>query len=217
MSFQLTHKLPAKCLVAVSGGIDSMVALHWLSQVKERVQGVVHMNHNTGIFAEHAQVLVEEISSQMGLPCHIRKLDRTPEEGHSPENWWREQRYRWFSEISATNENLPIVVAHNMDDCLEEYIMCTMVRGFQGTIPYAHGDCVRPFRLWKRRDIHDYAIKEGILWTEDPANRDTHKYKRAYIRHVMVPWTLELNPGIYKIVERVVREQDERAEETIVP
>ncbi len=54
-----------------------------------------------------------------------------------------------------------------MDDSLEEYIMCTMVRGFSGTIPYAHGNfCIRPFRLWKRRDIEIYAQSGFVDFSE---------------------------------------------------
>jgi tRNA(Ile)-lysidine synthetase-like protein len=185
-----------------------MAAWHWLSRVEDRVRGVVHMNHNTGSFADRAQGRVEETSKMLGVPCFTRKLDRTVEQGRSPEDWWREQRYRWFEEVSATNENLPIVVAHTLDDCAEEYVMCVMVRGFSGTIPYKRGPCVRPFRLWKKCDIREYASNANLAWDEDPANDQVLKYKRAKIRHDILPAVRVLNPGIYKFIERAVREQD---------
>lgn len=212
MKFRLTHELPKKCLVAVSGGVDSVSALHWLNRKSDRVEGVIHVNHNTGAFAESAQKTVEHLCEKLRLPLHLRKLDRRPEEGHSPENWWREQRYRFFKEVSAVNGNLSVVVAHNMDDCLEEYLMCTLVRGFVGTIPYAHGPCIRPFRLWKRESIESFARKENLCWNEDPSNLYTHKYKRAYIRYKMSPLAKELNPGIYNLVERAISDQDKRDE-----
>ena len=213
MSFKLTHKLPEQCLIAVSGGVDSMVALQWLNRTAGRVQGVIHMNHNTGRYADEAQQTVERRCDKLSLPIYTRKLTRKPEKGHSPENWWREQRYRWFTEASALNGALPVVVAHNMDDCLEEYIMCTMVRGFVGTIPYAHGPCIRPFRQWKRADIESFARQEKFRWNEDPSNLYTDKYKRAYIRYKMVPLAKELNPGIYNLVEKAIRTQDQRDEQ----
>lgn len=208
MNFKLTHPLPEKCLVAVSGGVDSLAALHWLSQVEDRVQGIVHVHHNTGAFADESQELVLEKAKSLKVGIFIRQFEREPEPGHSPENWWREQRYRFFHEISAVQGNLPVVIAHNLDDCLEEYIMCTMVRGFSGTIPYRHGPCIRPFRLWKRADIQDYAQKNKILWVEDPTNLDHTRFTRAKIRKLVAPRVRYLNPGVYNIVERVIREQD---------
>jgi len=212
MSFKLTHALPEKCLVAVSGGIDSSAALHWLNKKEGRVQGVVHMYHNTGAWSKVAEVHTRQVCKRLDIPFHVRRLRREPTQGESKENWWREQRYRWFKEVSAVNDNLPVVVAHNMNDCLEEYLMCTMVRGFSGTIPYAHDPCIRPFRMWKREEIHEYAKREDLWWVDDPTNEDTHKYKRAFIRQNVVPGILELNPGVWKIPERVIKLQDERDE-----
>lgn len=207
---RLTHPLDRECLVAVSGGLDSMVALHWLSQIKGRARGIVHVNHGTGKFADEAEALVRDKAQEVGLDLFLRRLTRVPEPGKSLENHWREQRYRFFLETSATQSNLPVVVAHQLDDCLEEYIMCTMIRGYFGTIPYRHGPCVRPFRLWRREDILIYARQNDLLWVEDPSNLDHTKFTRAKIRWRVVPRIRKLNPGVYKIVEKAIREQDSR-------
>lgn len=209
MNFQLTHSLPRRCLVAVSGGVDSVSALHWLSQLEGRVAGVIHVNHNTGEFSREAEGFVRKLASEMKVDFFCRVLLRKALPGESLENHWREQRYRFFREISATENNLPVVVAHNMNDCLEEYVMCTMVRGFPGTIPYSHGPCIRPFRRWKREDIEDYAARNSLEFLTDPSNSDT-RFKRNLIRSNLVPHLKELNPGIYKLVDRVISEQDER-------
>ena len=87
--------------------------------------------------------------------------------------------------------------------------MCSMVRGYLGTIPYSNGNCVRPFRLWKRKDIKEYMLNSGVFWCEDNSNIDM-KFKRNYIRHKIVPYIREINPGIYKLVERAIKEQDKR-------
>lgn len=208
MGFQLTHPLPKSCLVAVSGGVDSVAALHWLHQVRGRVKGLVHLNHNTGAFAEEAENLVVGLSQDYGLDLHYYRIPRSQKPVGSLENFWRGQRYRFFCEVSRRNHDIPIVLAHNLDDCLEEYIMCTMVRGFVGTIPYSHGPCIRPFRCWKREDILEYARRNGLDWREDPANQKSDLFKRAHIRKNLIPQLRKLNPGIYKIAERAVREQD---------
>lgn len=209
MSFKLTHNLPNRCLVAVSGGVDSASALHWLSQVKDRVAGVIHIHHNTGEFADKAQELVEQTVKEHpeNISLHVYRINRDPEEGSSLENFWRQQRYRFFQAASIANNNLPVVLAHNLDDCLEEYIMCTMIRGFAGTIPYQHRSCIRPFRRWKKKDICRYADRNDIKFLTDPSNSDT-RYKRNFVRLNIVDKIRTLNPGIYNIVEKAIQDQD---------
>lgn len=208
MNFQLTHPLPERCMVAVSGGVDSMSVLHFLSQIEGRVDSVVHVNHSSGDFAERAEKLVRDYCLRNRIDLRLCKIVDEIPEGASRENHWREQRFRHFFQESAINGNLPIILAHNLDDCLEELVMNSMVRGFYATIPYQHGPCIRPFRLWRRQDIEGYARKNEIPWIEDPSNDDYTKFTRAKIRSHVVPRIRWLNPGIYRIVEKLVREQD---------
>lgn len=209
MNFRLTHPLPKRCIVAVSGGVDSLSALHFLSQVEGRVDRVIHINHASGSFAQEAESLVREVCGQKRINLTVREIEVHMGEGESRENFWRIQRYRFFWDEWA-KFNLPIVLAHNMNDCLEEYVICTMIRGYMGTIPYQHGCCIRPFRLWKRQDIESYAGKNDIRWLQDPSNDDDVKFLRAKVRRRLVPRLRNLNPGIYNIVEKVIREQDKR-------
>jgi tRNA(Ile)-lysidine synthase len=213
MNFKLTHPLPSRCLVAVSGGVDSMAALHFLNRNPERVVSAIHINHGTGDFASISEDRVVEFCKELDVPLRIIPISPDPpDKGESKEAYWREQRYLFFNNEATVvhPEGLPVVVAHNMDDCFEEYIMCTMKRGFSGTIPYQHGASIRPFRLWKRNDIEDYARRHKIHWVEDPTNRDYTKFTRARIRMHIVPRIRNFNPGIYRVVEKVIREQDER-------
>jgi tRNA(Ile)-lysidine synthase len=209
MSFKLLHPLPSSVVVAVSGGMDSMSALHFLMQHPERVSHAIHIHHNTGAFADDAQRLVQGYCAKHGINLTIRRVVKEAEEGASKEEHWRDQRYRFFWDEHALH-NLPIVLAHNMDDCLENYIVSTMIDGHLGTIPYRHDPCIRPFRLWKRRDIREYAQRNHLPWIEDPSNREYTKYRRAKIRMHIIPRIKNLNPGIYKVVEKMIRVQDER-------
>lgn len=211
MLFKLTHPLPERCLVAVSGGADSVAALHWLLQSPGKVAKAIHVNHLSGDFAKLSQEHVEKLCDDLGVELEIRTIDSVATEpGRSREEHWREQRYRKFWEASAMNENLPVVLAHTFDDCLEEYITCTMVRGYMGTIPYEHAPCVRPFRLWKRFDIEEYCKRHSLPWVNDPTNTDYSQYLRAKVRKLVVPRIKYLNPGVYNIVEKVIHEQDNR-------
>lgn len=200
--FNFTHPLPQKYWVACSGGIDSMSALHFLRKpLKNGLMGVVHINHGTA-HAPEAERFVRSYCKMTKLPVMMYRVPGSPPKGESKECWWRDQRYGCFNAVPG---DAPIILAHNFDDCLEEYLMCVMVRGYQGTIPYSHGRCVRPFRLWKKENIRAYAERESVLFTEDPSNADT-KFKRNYIRKHIVPHALKINPGLYKIVKRVIDE-----------
>lgn len=208
---RLTHPLPHKYWIAVSGGVDSMSVLHWLNvdkpDRKDALLGVLHINHNTGDFADNAEKMVRAFCKRNGFRCTVSLVTGEPPPGQSREEWWRNERYDYFDNRVVGDD--PIILGHHFDDCLEEYIMCTMVRGFQGTIPYSHGRCIRPFRLWKRKDICDYARKNAVSYVNDPSNLNT-AFKRNYIRSNIVPSVLSINPGVYNIVEKMIRKQDER-------
>ena len=195
--FKLTHKLPRHCWVAVSGGVDSMAALEWLNK-SDRVLGILHVNHNTGAFSNKAHEFVKEYARARNIEFRCLELDSEPPKGESKEAWWRDKRYEFFHSFKES-----VVLGHNFDDCLEEYVMCTMVRGFSGTIGYNNGNCIRPFRLWKRDCIEDYAARKDVKWIEDPSNVEV-RFKRNYIRHEIIPKLKELNPGVYNIVRKLV-------------
>ncbi|MHA2280024.1 MAG: tRNA lysidine(34) synthetase TilS [Promethearchaeota archaeon] len=202
--FKLTHPLPAKYWVAVSGGVDSMSALHWLTKPSRGgLLGIIHIDHGTE-HAKDARWLVEGLlRDKQGINCLTFEIEGKPPQGESKEAWWRDRRYDIFQNQVPGYEE--IILAHHFDDCLEEYIMNTMVRGYPDTIGYSHGRCIRPFRLWKKKDIISYAVRNKVFFVADPSNDDT-SFKRNHIRHNIVPEILKLNPGVYNIVERCIEE-----------
>jgi len=205
--FKLTHQLPKKYWIACSGGVDSVAVLEFLAKPsrQDSLLGVVHINHGTD-YANSAQNLVNSICKERyNIKVLNFYVDGKPSKGSSAEDWWRKQRYSLFNKVSG---NEPIVLAHHMDDCLEEYLMCVLIRGHNGTIPYQNGRCIRPFRMWKKEHILKFAKNNDLLWIDDPSNNNT-KYKRNYIRKELVPQALKLNPGLYNLVERAIKRQDE--------
>jgi len=196
--FKLTHPLPNRCWVAVSGGIDSVVALHWLAQVPDRVLGIFHVNHNTGLYADTAEENVKILAGKYDVKYIGYRITGKPPTGESKEAWWREKRYEFFHKTTD-----PVVIAHHLDDCVEEYLMNTIVRGRIGTIPYSNKNCIRPFRGWKRKDISHYFAKNNLKALLDPSNEDI-SFKRNYIRHELMRHILYLNPGIYKTVRKLL-------------
>lgn len=210
--FKLTHPLPNKYWVAISGGIDSAAVFHWLNKPsnKDRLLGAVYVNHGTEYGSGVEWLLDEYYEKKLGINVVRFKITDPIPDGESKEKFWRDQRLAFFDKVPG---NDPIILAHNLDDCLEEMVMCSFVRGYEATIPYSNGRCIRPFRLWSKKDIRSYAARQSppFPWLEDPSNMDT-KYRRNFIRHNIVPQIKKLNPGVYKVVERLVRHQDEEIE-----
>ena len=201
--FNLTDPLPNKYYVACSGGVDSMAALHFLRKPSRNgLLGVVHIDHGTDHGAE-ARKFIESFCERENINCLVYKVDGFPPEGESKERWWREERYKYFYNVPGSES---IILAHQLDDCVEEYLMCVLVRGFRSTIPYQHARCIRPFRLWRKKEILAYAERHNIEHIEDPSNQDT-KFKRNMIRKKIMPHALELNPGLYNIVQRLIEDE----------
>lgn len=205
---QLTHDLPEnnKYFVACSGGVDSMAILHWMAQGGRMPYGIIHVHHNTGAYADQA---LEFITTQYQKYCFdlfVKKVTGTPPDGESKEAYWREQRYALFQEVlDETNKDYPIVLAHNLDDCVEQYIMKTTLRpGKDLIIPYnGPSNTIRPFRTWRKDKIIDYAKRNNIEWLDDPSNKDI-KFLRNWVRAVLLPIIRSRNPGIYRQVKSLV-------------
>ena len=210
MLFQLTHPLPDKCYVAVSGGADSMAALHFLLSGtyrarSNRVVGIIHVNHGTGFYADEAQRLVIEVGESYGFSfSDVGEKIGPPPKGRSKEDYWREERYKVF----ARYNDYPIVTAHHLDDCVEQYIINKMVLFNNNTVIPYFGPCgvVRPFRTWSKESILDYCKKNSIRYLDDPSNMDT-KFLRNNIRHNVIPTLLKMNPGLKNQVRKLIVEE----------
>lgn len=210
MLFQLTHPLPYRCYVAVSGGADSMAALHFLLNStwkghSRRVVGIIHVNHGTGFYADEAQRLVKEFgASHPFLLTGISEKIGPPPEGRSKEDYWREERYKVFSQYN----DYPIVTAHHLDDCVEQYIINKMVLFNNRNVISYYGPCgvVRPFRTWTKESILEYCEKHKIEYLDDPSNEDT-RFLRNNIRHNVIPTLLKMNPGLKNQVRKLIVEE----------
>ena len=106
---------------------------------------------------------------------------------------------------------MPIVLAHNLDDCVEQYVINTVVRPSKTvTIRYnGPSNTIRPFRTWKKSDIIDYAKRNNLTYIEDPSNSDD-SLTRNYVRHQIIPLILNVNPGLYtQVKEKVLLDKAE--------
>lgn len=163
-----------KYVVAVSGGVDSMVLLDMMIRAGERDLIVAHFDHGIRADSFEDAELVKNAAQGYGVPFAMRreKLGRGASEAHA-----RERRYRFLRGL-ATKHNARIVTAHHLDDLVETVaINMTRGTGWRG-LAVLDSDCLRPLLDMDKQTLIAYAKRYGIAWREDSTNQSD-----AYLRN----------------------------------
>lgn len=176
---------PGIYVVAVSGGVDSVVLLDLLSQEPDMKLTVAHFDHGIRDDSAEDRRFVQDLTQRYGLPFVY-------DEGHlgpdASEARAREARYKFLRQVRQASSARALVTAHHQDDLVETAIL-NMLRGTgrRGlTSLQSRGDILRPLLNVPKSDIRAYAQANGLKWREDPSNQDT-KYQRNYVRQEIMP------------------------------
>jgi len=180
-------------VVAVSGGVDSMVLLELLRRNRSLGLIVAHCNHTLrGGESDADQSFVEEYARACGLPCEVCRAEtagQAQSRGIGIQEAAREIRYQFLHEVCSRRGARAIVTAHHADDNAETILMHlfrgTGVRGMAG-IPLKAGGLVRPLLFARRQEIEEFARAERIAFRTDSSN-DKDAYQRNAIRHHLMP------------------------------
>jgi len=189
--------IPKKVAVAVSGGSDSMAVLDFLSR-SDRDLLVLHFNHGTA-FAPKAESFVKNYCEHRGIPLEIGKVTRERASDESKEEYWRNERYAFFSNFLDRK----IITCHHLDDAVETWLF-TSIHGNPMLIPYSRDNFVRPFLTTSKSALNDWCNRKEVPFLEDPSNTDV-AYMRNLIRHKLMENVLMINPGIHKVVKKKVK------------
>jgi tRNA(Ile)-lysidine synthase len=188
-------------LIAISGGIDSVVLTHLLHKLKFTVS-LAHCNFMLrGKESNEDEEFVKELGEKLKIQTHTIKFETeayAEENGISTQMAARDLRYSWFQKIAQENNIDYIITGHQKDDVLETFfINLTRGTGLDGLtgIPEIQGNIVRPFMIFSRNEILVHAAKKKILWREDRTNSSI-RYVRNKIRHKIIPVLKELNPNL---------------------
>jgi tRNA(Ile)-lysidine synthetase-like protein len=195
---QVLKTLPSHIGVAVSGGLDSLVALHWLNQRRDVV--AVHYIHDSE-FADTEHEFVQNFCSEFNIVLITAKQTPTSQAGLSREEYWRNGRYEFFRGIP-----MPVCTGHNLDDAVEWYLF-TSLHGQGHYMEYSHANVVRPFLTTKKSEFRAHADKYVLKWLEDESNSDVDFAVRNRIRHDILPLALQVNPGLFNMVKRRIAER----------
>ncbi len=172
-------------VVAVSGGVDSVVLLDLLRKHPGVKMVVAHFDH--GIRSDSAvdRKLVQELARSHGLPFVHENGNLGPD---TSEAVARKARYKFLHKVKLATGAQAIVTAHHEDDMLETAII-NLLRGSgrKGlTSLQSNGQLLRPLLEYTKEHIRDYAKLHALQWREDPSNNDI-RYTRNYVRHKLLP------------------------------
>ena len=186
-----------KLILAVSGGVDSIVLL---AMYKQADIVVAHIDHGTRKSSAEDANFVRQKCQELGVKFYETKLELG--EGVS-EELARKKRYEFLKTIQD-KEGGTLCTAHHLDDVLES-IAINLIRGtgWRGLTPFYGDELVRPFiitKMWKR-DVLKFAGEQNICFRQDPTNYEAD-YLRNRVREKMAELDVTTRVDIINLFEK---------------
>ncbi len=191
---RIIGKIPHSVTVACSGGVDSMVFVHFLLNGKRKVN-LAYFNHDTQ-HSHKAQKFVENYANHNKLNLFIGRVQGRKGK-RSLEEFWRDERYDFLQRVGSDYT----ITCHHLDDCVETWLMSSF-HGQSKLIPYQRNKNIfRPFLMTSKNSIKQYCQNKKVDWVEDPSNQKTN-FMRNHVRHNVMPQVLKVNPGIRNTIRK---------------
>lgn len=180
-------------VLALSGGLDSVVLFHLLLSLRESLGFnfyALHVHHGLSPWADRWETFCAGLCSEYGVPFEARRVTVPRRAGESLEAAAREARYQVFSSSSAD----VLLLAQHLDDQAETFLL-QLLRGAGakglGAMPEERpaGEgktLLRPLLAVPRETLKEYAVARALAWEEDESNTDIG-FDRNFLRHEIFP------------------------------
>jgi tRNA(Ile)-lysidine synthetase-like protein len=188
-------------LLAVSGGIDSMVMLDIINKMKSNLDleiYIAHVDHQKRLSSKSDREFVVNQAEKLNIKCFVKLLDNNNDDNFH--NYAHKQRYEFFSQIAKDNNINKIVLAHNANDNAETILMRLIrgssyegYRGILETSWFNDIQIIRPMLNMSRSEIINYQVEQKIEFQLDPTNNEDD-YTRNRFRHQILPLLESENP-----------------------
>ena len=199
-----THLGPGMYVVAVSGGVDSMVLLDIVRRLPEVRLVVAHVNHGVRTDAAKDARLVKMTAMSYNLAFESIDLNLG---SNVSEEKARGQRYDFLRHVCKKYNALAILTAHHRDDVIETAII-NLLRGtgWRGLSSLrSTPGLIRPLLGTPKRVLEEYARRHQLIWRHDSTNDDT-RYLRNKVRHTLLR---HITPIVQeRLYEYIVRQNE---------
>lgn len=202
-SLQIHTEAPV--LLAISGGVDSVVLAHLLCSLNYRVH-FAHVNYGLrGDQSKADEDFVVKLAKKLGAKSHVLRVDADEAFGNDKTGIQakaREIRYNWLKELRIRIKAQAILVAHHLNDQAEtlvhRFVRGGGLRSLNAMMPNRDG-VVRPLLGFSKQEIEEFATANGIEWRHDQSN-DENYYTRNKIRNEIMPMLKLINPHLEKVL-----------------
>lgn len=219
----------SKVLLAVSGGLDSMVLLDLFRNLPEATRpsfAVAHFNHQLRLVSDGEEEELKEFCKKNGISFFSEKWESQGEKQHNTEARAREARYSFFFRLMSTQGFDVLVTAHHGDDQTEtvliKLIRGSLLKNLVGIREVSYREkhkIVRPLLQFSRENIEAYAKEKNLHYWQDESNF-SDIYLRNRIRQQMLPFIKQENTNYLRQIHNLVTQLDyniELVEEYIAP
>ena len=208
-------------ILAISGGVDSMVLLEQFFQLQKKYPimiRVVHIHHHLRKESDEEEGMVREFCRKRNLAIDVYHWEEGSSQNSGIEEKARQFRYQKLKECQRKNHASYVVVAHHADDQAETVLMkltrgSTLegIAGMKAIRPFGEGYLIRPFLTVDKKALYEYASIHQIPYSEDTTNQSV-AYTRNRFRQEMIPLFKKENPKFNQKIQEFTKSLQEQQE-----
>jgi len=212
-----------KLLLAVSGGIDSVVLCHLCKEAGYDFS-IAHCNFQLrGNDSDRDEKFVHGLAQKYGVEFFVKRFDTRAvarQQKKSIEETARHLRYEWFysllntekSDVQPAVHNY-ILTAHHADDNIETVMMNffrgTGIRGLKGIEP-KNGKIIRPLLFAWKKELEEFLQANNLSFVDDYTNKEID-YTRNYFRNELIPSVEKIFPVVKQNLSDTIQRLGEAA------